>query len=164
MSAIEPTSTVVLPTSAVVSTASPSLLPRKSVQPTPVVRPVPSTTQTKAAAPSPDIDDPEVEVGGIILGLELYPVIGIGAGVGLSVIAVIIAAVLIIFLCVRYKRRKKRSWSPQKSFKSNGTSHIDSVSVRPANGHSNGKVVTLSKTEEAELELDEKPTQSDNIA
>ena len=71
---------------------------------------------------------------------------------------VLIGVVIIIVLCVRYKRRRNRSWSPQKSFKSNGATHIDSmISVKPANGHSNGKVVALSKTEEAEFELDSKP-------
>ena len=63
---------------------------------------------------------------------------------------------MIVILAVRRKRHKNRSWSPQKSVKSNGNGEIhgiDSTSVKPVNG-------TLSKVEEADLELDDKASQN----
>lgn len=68
-----------------------------------------------------------------------------------------ITLLIIIILCVRYKKRKNRSWSPQKSIKINGNGEvhgIDSTSMKPVNENGNNIATTLSKDEEAELELD----------
>ena len=64
-----------------------------------------------------------------------------------------ITLLVIIILCVRYKKRHNRSWSPQKSFKMNGNGDaVDPTSMKPVH-NGNGIMTTLSKDEEAELEL-----------